>query len=149
MAPKEREQLGAEFSILSSLHHPNIVAYYHREHLKQTQELYIYMEYCGGGDLGGVIRGLKSSGEYATEEFVWRMFAQIAEALYRCHYGVDPPEAGSDWSRASREMKRQSNGDGRLKGKGENVMILHRDLKPENSKFEDVQFQFHPSPLIM
>ncbi|KKY14295.1 putative g2-specific protein kinase [Phaeomoniella chlamydospora] len=107
MAAKEREQLAAEFNILSSLNHMNIVQYYHREHLKTTQELYIYMEYCGGGDLGGVIKGLKSSGEYATEEFVWRIFAQIVEALYRCHYGVDAPEAGSDLGRATRELKRQ------------------------------------------
>ena len=141
MAAKEREQLAAEFNILSSLNHMNIVQYYHREHLKTTQELYIYMEYCGGGDLGGVIKGLKSSGEYATEEFVWRIFAQIVEALYRCHYGVDAPEAGSDLGRATRELKRQQ-AMGPVRGRGESVMILHRDLKPENSKFYSCFLQF-------
>ena len=133
MSPKEREQLAAEFSILSSLHHPNIVSYYHREHLKQSQELYIYMEYCGGGDLGGVIKGLKQSGEYATEEFVWRIFAQIIEALYRCHVGGEAPEVGGDLHRAAREIKRNAGG---LVAKGDKgVMILHRDLKPENSEY--------------
>nr|KAK5444124.1 G2-specific serine/threonine protein kinase [Exophiala xenobiotica] len=120
MSQKERDQLHAEFSILSSLKHPNIVGYFHREHLKQTQELYLYMEYCGGGDLGSVIKELKRKNEYAKEEFVWRMFSQIITALYRCHYGVDPPEPGSD---LSRQKTRPPVG-----GK----MILHRDLKPEN-----------------
>ncbi|RVX71435.1 hypothetical protein B0A52_05007 [Exophiala mesophila] len=121
MSTKERDQLHAEFSILSSLKHSNIVGYYHREHLKDTQELYLYMEYCGGGDLGTVIKDLKKNNEYAKEEFVWRIFSQIVTALYRCHYGVDPPEPGSELSRQK---------DGRPVSRGK--MILHRDLKPEN-----------------
>ena len=120
MSHKERDQLHAEFSILSSLNHPNIVGYFHRAHLKQTQELYLYMEYCGGGDLGSVIKELKRKREYAKEEFVWRIFSQIITALYRCHHGVDPPEAGSDFSR---QLAAPS---------GQGKMILHRDLKPEN-----------------
>ncbi|KIX98262.1 uncharacterized protein Z520_06342 [Fonsecaea multimorphosa CBS 102226] len=121
MSQKERDQLHAEFSILASLSHPNIVGYFHREHLRQTQELYLYMEYCGGGDLGCVIKELKRKSEYAKEEFVWRIFSQLVTALYRCHYGVDPPEPGSDFSRQN---------DTRPLNKGK--MILHRDLKPEN-----------------
>ena len=127
MSQKEREQLQAEFSILSTLKHPNIVGYYYREHHKQTQELYLYMEYCGGGDLGSVIKDLKRTGEYAKEEFVWRIFAQLVTALYRCHYGTDAPEPGSDVSK----QKDQKTG---LKSKNQSMMILHRDLKPENSK---------------
>ena len=128
MSLKEREQLHAEFSILSSLKHPNIVGYYHREHHKQTQELYIYMEYCGGGDLGSVIKDLKRTGEFAKEEFVWRILSQLVTALYRCHYGIDAPEPGSD-------LHRQKDPRTALKGKSQSVMILHRDLKPENSGF--------------
>lgn len=120
MSQKERDQLHAEFSILASLKHANIVGYYHREHLKQTQELYLYMEYCGGGDLGTIIKDLKKKREYPKEEFVWRILSQLVTALYRCHYGVDPPEPGSDFARQK---------DTRPKGKD---MILHRDLKPEN-----------------
>ena len=126
MSQKEREQLHAEFSILNSLKHPNIVGYYHREHLKSTQELYLYMEYCGGGDLSKEIQKLKERNQYADEEYVWSIFAQLVAALYRCHYGVDAPEAG------------RGMGSGGLKPlglKGKNaVMILHRDLKPENGK---------------
>ncbi|EXJ79996.1 NEK protein kinase [Capronia epimyces CBS 606.96] len=121
MSQKERDQLHAEFSILSSLKHPNIVGYFHREHLKHTQELYLYMEYCGGGDLGCVIKELKRKNEYAKEEFIWRIFSQLITALYRCHYGVDPPEPGSDLSR-QKETRPPHKCN----------MILHRDLKPEN-----------------
>jgi NIMA (never in mitosis gene a)-related kinase 2 len=129
MSHKEREQLYAEFSILATLKHPNIVGYFHREHLKNSQDLYIYMEYCGGGDLGTVIKNLRKTGEYAKEEFVWRIFAQITAALYRCHYGVEPPEPGSC---AFKHHKDPLPG---LKTKSQSVMILHRDLKPENSEY--------------
>ena len=55
MSQKEKEQLQAELSILKELKHPNIVEYYEREHLKDSQYLHLYMEYCGNGDLGQVI----------------------------------------------------------------------------------------------
>lgn len=122
MSSKERDQLTAELNILSSLKHPNIVEYIHREHIKQTQELYMYMEYCGGGDLGGVIKELKQKGKLAKEDFVWRILSQLLAALYRCHYGVDPPEPG-DSARPA---------DPRLIASRTNPTILHRDLKPEN-----------------
>ena len=126
MSPKEREQLHAEFSILNSLKHPNIVGYYHREHLKPTQELYLYMEYCGGGDLSKEIQKLRDKNQYAPEEYVWSIFSQLIAALYRCHYGVDAPEAGNVVMGQNPGLKRLG-----LKGKNQ-VMILHRDLKPEN-----------------
>ena len=128
MSQKEREQLTAEFNILSSLRHPNIVAYYHREHLKASQDLYLYMEYCGGGDLSMVIKNLKKSNKFAEEDFVWRIFSQLVTALYRCHYGADAPEVGSNILSVASSPK-QSSG---LKGKQGQVTILHRDLKPEN-----------------
>lgn len=125
MSQKEREQLTAEFNILSSLRHPNIVAYYHREHLKASQDLYLYMEYCGGGDLSVVIKNLKKTNKFAEEEFVWRILSQLVTALYRCHYGADPPEIGSN---VLGPGPRPSG----LRGKQAQMTILHRDLKPEN-----------------
>lgn len=122
MSQKEREQLHAEFSILSTLRHPNIVGYYHREHLKTSQDLHLYMEYCGNGDLGRYIKELKLKNRYAEEPFVWSMFSQLVTALYRCHYGVDPPELGSNVMGLGNAAKPQQGG----------MMILHRDLKPEN-----------------
>ncbi|KAF7717875.1 NIMA-related kinase [Penicillium ucsense] len=125
MSQKEREQLTAEFNILSSLRHPNIVAYYHREHLKASQDLYLYMEYCGGGDLSMVIKNLKKANKLAEEEFVWRILSQLVTALYRCHYGSDAAEVGSNILGAPPKPSG-------LKGKQGSVTILHRDLKPEN-----------------
>lgn len=124
MSQKEKEQLHAEFQILSSLHHPNIVRYYEREHFKSTQDLHLYMEYCGNGDLGRVIKDLQLKKAYAEEGFVWSMFAQLLAALYRCHYGVNPPEVGANVMGLGNSAKPQKPASG--------TMILHRDLKPEN-----------------
>jgi NIMA (never in mitosis gene a)-related kinase 2 len=125
MSQKEREQLHAEFQILSHLRHPNIVGYYHREHLKASQDLHLYMEYCGNGDLGRVIKDLVHKGQRAQESFVWSIFSQLVTALYRCHYGIDPPEVGANvlglFSTATKP-----------KTPAGTMTILHRDLKPEN-----------------
>ena len=129
MSPKEREQLHAEFSILNSLKHPNIVNYYHREHIKANQDLYLYMEYCGGGDLSQEITRLKRNNQYADEQYVWSIFSQLVSALYRCHYGVDPPETGNLFGKSD-EFRQQG-----LRAKNA-VMILHRDLKPENGMLD-------------
>ncbi|MCJ1462957.1 G2-specific serine/threonine protein kinase [Pseudocyphellaria aurata] len=126
MSAKEREQLHAEFSILNSLRHPNIVAYYHREHLKSTQDLHIYMEYCGGGDLSQVIEKLRRNNQFAEESFVWSIFSQLVTALYRCHYGVDAPEVGDNVMGLRKAAPLPG-----LRPKNQ-IMILHRDLKPEN-----------------
>ncbi|KAI1876117.1 uncharacterized protein JN550_001613 [Neoarthrinium moseri] len=129
MSQKEREQLHAEFQILSGLRHPNIVAYYHREHLKLSQDLHLYMEYCGNGDLGRVIRDLATKNQYAEESFVWSIFSQLVMALYRCHYGVDPPEVGKHVLGLGANVKPKAPTGG--------MTILHRDLKPENVFLND------------
>ena len=84
------------------------------------------MEYCGGGDLSRVIKNLQAKNQYAEEDFVWSIFAQLITALYRCHYGVDPPEVGKNVLRQEIDGKQPS-----LRPKNQ-FMILHRDLKPEN-----------------
>ncbi|KAK8073692.1 kinase-like protein [Apiospora phragmitis] len=124
MSQKEREQLHAEFQILSSLRHPNIVGYYHREHLKISQDLHLYMEYCGNGDLGRVIRELTQQNKHAEEAFVWSIFSQLVTALYRCHYGIDPPDVGKHVLGLGATAKPKIPPGG--------MTILHRDLKPEN-----------------
>jgi NIMA (never in mitosis gene a)-related kinase len=126
MSQKEREQLHAEFQILSHLRHPHIVAYYHREHLKASQDLHLYMEYCGNGDLGRVIKDLQMKGQRAQESFVWSIFSQLVLALYRCHYGIDPPEVGGNVLGMP--------GGSSPKTPAGAVTILHRDLKPENGE---------------
>ncbi|KAM0323145.1 hypothetical protein ACHAQA_008995 [Verticillium albo-atrum] len=125
MSAKEREQLHAEFQILSHLRHENIVGYFHREHLKSSQDLHLYMEYCGNGDLGRVIKNLTVKGERAKESFVWSIFSQLVTALYRCHYGTNPPEAGNNAMGLFSNVIRPKVPAGTM-------TILHRDLKPEN-----------------
>lgn len=127
MSQKEREQLQAELEILRRLRHPNIVAYYEREHLKASHDLHLYMEYCGNGDLGQMIKDLKARNEYVDEEFVWTIFAQLVGALYRCHYGEDPPDVNTNAIGLAKNALP-------LKSKQSHHMILHRDLKPENGE---------------
>ena len=126
MSDKEKTQLHAELRILESLRHPNIVQYCHREHLKSSHDLHLYMEYCGNGDLGGYVKKLKDRNQFADEEFVWTIFAQLVSALYRCHYGEDPPKVGDEG--------KVSKGKTPFQTKEGYRVILHRDLKPENGK---------------
>lgn len=86
-------------------------------------DLHLYMEYCGGGDLGRYIRDLKKSGKRADEGFVWSVLTQLLCALYRCHYGVDPPPLADKLGFKSTPPPRPPAG---------HQVILHRDLKPEN-----------------
>jgi len=140
MSTKEREQLQAEISILKNLRHPNIVAYYEREHLKASHDLHIYMEYCEQGDLGRQIKELKRTNQMADEDFVWSIFAQTVTALYRCHYGEDPPEVGKNVLRLSDDARP-------IRSKQSHAMILHRDLKPENSELTE-HFSFSMKLII-
>lgn len=128
MSQKEREQLQAELDILRRLRHPNIVQYYEREHLKASHDLHLYMEYCGNGDLGMIIKDLKKRDIFADEEFVWTIFAQLVGALYRCHYGEDPPDVNSN------DVGLTKNALPLKSKQSQYQMILHRDLKPENGK---------------
>ena len=125
MTAREREQLAAEFNILNSLRHENIVGYYHRDHLRDQQEVHLYMEYCGGGDLAMKIKEFGRKNERPSEEYVWDVVAQLTSALYRCHNGeVAPPVRGNILGPPASPKG--------LRSKTQ-VMILHRDLKPENS----------------
>ncbi|KAF3084272.1 G2-specific serine/threonine protein kinase [Orbilia oligospora] len=136
MSAKEKEQLTAEFSILSKLQHPNIVRYFNREHNKTDQSLYIYMEYCGGGDLSTHIKRCKSNGTLVPEHVVWSIFTQLVLALYKCHHGSDPPaleDMNEGWDKkkkAGSTVTTSIPAAGSAKASRE--VIVHRDLKPEN-----------------
>jgi serine/threonine protein kinase len=125
MSQKEKEQLQAELSILKELKHPNIVQYFERDHLKDTGDLHLYMEYCGNGDLGQVIKKYKSKNVRAPEDFVWSIFSQLVTALYRCHYAKNPPDVGRDVLGLAPESKIPQR-------TRESYVVIHRDLKPEN-----------------
>ena len=129
MDQKTRVMLQTELSILSSLQHPNVVSYHQREHHKSSQSVHLYMEYCRNGDLASMISELRRKNEIATEDFVWNVFAQLASALYRCHYGMDAPDVGRNAAAVGRHA-RPTSADGKPL-----VTILHRDLKPDNSQY--------------
>lgn len=52
---EEHELIENEIRILRSLEHPNIARYHGMDHAKNIETVYIYMEYCGKGDLKGLI----------------------------------------------------------------------------------------------
>ncbi|ODV93151.1 hypothetical protein PACTADRAFT_25678, partial [Pachysolen tannophilus NRRL Y-2460] len=125
MNPKERSQLIAEFRILRELKHPNIVQYIHHDHIPEDHMVHLYMEYCDGGDLGGIIRKCRNNGEYVPEEIVWSIFTQILLALYRCHYGTESPPVGLN-------NLFNSNGDPPPSTIDQRNVVIHRDIKPDN-----------------
>jgi NIMA (never in mitosis gene a)-related kinase len=66
-------------------------------------------QYCGGGDLGSVIKAHKRDETHIPEKTIWCFLVQILLALHHCHF----PEA----RRSSISTKHR---------------ILHRDIKPQN-----------------
>ena len=73
----------------------------------------IYMEYCYGGDLFGVIQRYGVKMRLVPESFIWHTFLQLAQGMAYMHQGYDyrTPQAAlpQDW-----------------------VPIIHADFKPEN-----------------
>ncbi|KAM4692711.1 serine/threonine-protein kinase Nek2 [Discoglossus pictus] len=103
MSEAEKQMLVSEVNLLRELRHPNIVRYYDRIIDRTNTTLYIVMEYCEGGDLASLISKCTKERQYLEEEFILRVFAQLALALKDCH----------------------RRGDG-------GHTVLHRDLKPAN-----------------
>ncbi|ODQ51603.1 kinase-like protein, partial [Saitoella complicata NRRL Y-17804] len=112
MSDAEKHQLVAEVNILDQIRHPNIVRYYSREVKRDACLIYLYMEYCGGGDLGRWLEEYRRRGERVGEEDVWELFGQLVSALHECH---NPPSITAA-----------------TRGREARKTILHRDLKPEN-----------------
>ena len=85
MDDKDKHRIVSEVNILRELHHPNIVKYYDRIIDKQNTKIYIIMEYCAGGDLNQLIKKCRHSKQYINEDIIWKIFSQVACALYACH----------------------------------------------------------------
>lgn len=116
MTERDRKQIVAEVNILKDLCHENIVRYHDRHVDRENGILYILMEFCGGGDLGTIIKNCSRSGRPLPEDTIWSYFLQILLALQHCH---SPPESTS-----GTPLRQQ---------------ILHRDLKPENIFLDENQ----------
>ena len=78
------------------------------------------MEYCGGGDLSGVIKQSQRLNKPVPEEIIWNYFMQILLALSYCHHPNGHSRSGSSTDTEG--------------GKDKRPQILHRDLKPDNGK---------------
>ena len=85
MNEREKSQLVAEVNILRELRHSNIVKYYDRIIDREKAKIFIVMEFCEGGDLSKLLKKLKQEGSFLTEEKLWGIFSQVADALHECH----------------------------------------------------------------
>ncbi|GIQ87630.1 hypothetical protein KIPB_009708 [Kipferlia bialata] len=47
--------------------------------------IYIYMEYCSGGDLATYIKRHKMQRSYISESVIWSVLIQLLDALHYCH----------------------------------------------------------------
>ncbi|KAH0826861.1 kinase-like domain-containing protein [Lanmaoa asiatica] len=117
MSDRDRKQIVAEVNILKDLDHEHIVRYHDRYVDRDAGILYILMEYCGGGDLSGIIKQAQKHNRPVPEDTIWNYFMQILLALQHCHH---PPNYGPDSD-----------------GKERRPQILHRDLKPDNVFLDD------------
>ncbi|GMM31408.1 serine/threonine protein kinase [Martiniozyma asiatica (nom. inval.)] len=124
MSRKELHQLASEFLILQSLDHPNIVQVFDHEDIERDQMLHIYMEFCDGGDLAGLIKSYRQKKQHIPEVVVWQVLTQMLLALYRCHYGSNIEDV-VDLHKSTQDI---------LPEKKEGV-VIHRDIKPDNIFF--------------
>ena len=80
---KERRSALQEAQLLQSLTHPNVVAYVDMHATRS--KLFLFMQYCDGGDLEQRINGHKKAGTHVTETQLLDWFVQMALALQYLH----------------------------------------------------------------
>jgi len=80
---KARNDAQTEVTVLRSLRHPNIVAYY--DGFEEGCKLCIVMEFADGGDLTDVIKRRREEGSRFSEDEALGMFAQCCLALQHVH----------------------------------------------------------------
>ena len=85
MKMKQIENALNEVRILCSIQHPNIVRYYDAFLDEYNKDLYIIMEFLGGGDLESKLKEMKDSKTSFKEEQVWRYSLQILQGLLTLH----------------------------------------------------------------
>lgn len=85
MSRKKIENALNEVRIICAIDHPNVVGYHEAFLDEQNKDLYIVMEYVGGGDLNDRIRLLKRSKSFLPEQMLWKYAIQIMQGLKALH----------------------------------------------------------------
>jgi NIMA (never in mitosis gene a)-related kinase len=83
--PKQLENALTEVRIICAIKHPNIVEYHDAFVDQKNRDLYLIMEYLGGGDLSGRIGFLQRAKSRLSEAQVWRYSLQILQGLRTLH----------------------------------------------------------------
>lgn len=52
---------------------------------KEQAKIFIIMEYCENGDISQIIKKCRQKKDFIGEDVIWKLFTQIALALYQCH----------------------------------------------------------------
>ncbi|KAK8891407.1 hypothetical protein M9Y10_028616 [Tritrichomonas musculus] len=81
LSKSEREKALGEVKVLSSISHPNVVAY--KESFQEKSSLFIVMEYIDGGDLDKVIQNQRN--KLMEESDILRYFVQIVHVVNYLH----------------------------------------------------------------
>ena len=74
-----------EIRIICAIDHPNVVGYHEAFLDEKNKDLYVIMEYVGGGDLNDRIRFLSRSSKFLPEKTIWRYAVQILQGLQALH----------------------------------------------------------------
>ena len=82
---KQLENALTEVRIICAIKHPNIVQYHDAFIDQKNKDLYLIMEYLGGGDLSGRIGFLQRAKSLLSEKQVWRYSLQILQGLKALH----------------------------------------------------------------
>jgi serine/threonine protein kinase len=85
MDKKKIENALNEIRIICAIDHPNVVGYHEAFLDQENKDLYIIMEYVGGGDLNDRIRHLKERKTFLPEKTIWKYALQILQGLKALH----------------------------------------------------------------
>ncbi|KAJ1634285.1 kinase-like domain-containing protein [Pavlovales sp. CCMP2436] len=83
MGELERTRALQEAKLLYQLNHPNIVAYV--DSFVAKSKLYLFMQFCEGGDLDARLVKMRATGESVPEALVLDWASQMAFALSYLH----------------------------------------------------------------
>ncbi|XP_028208179.1 serine/threonine-protein kinase ATG1a-like isoform X3 [Glycine soja] len=90
LSPKVRENLLKEISILSTIHHPNIIRLF--EAIQTNDRIYLVLEYCAGGDLAAYIHRHGKVSEPVARHFMRQLAAglQVLQEKNLIHRDLKP-----------------------------------------------------------